>query len=74
MGVEAEGLSQAEHVNYQADNWARALEDKDTAMRIAASKGINIGDLAALASDWREWACQPGAILVTHWFFAVAFK
>jgi ubiquinone/menaquinone biosynthesis C-methylase UbiE len=74
MTVVADGLATSHSSREIGERWAATFEDEPTRARLGSAGIATTAELAAVPSAWRAWGHEPGAILVAHWFCAVAWK
>lgn len=74
MTVVAEGLATARTARDTGEYWASTFEQEPTRVRLIDA-GLTTKDaLTAVPAAWRAWGQEPGALMITHWFCAVAWK
>ena len=74
MTVVAEGLAAARTSRETGEHWAAIFEQEPTRARLGEAGLTTAAELAAVPEAWRAWGQEPGAIMVVHWFCAVAWK
>lgn len=74
MTVVADGLATARTSRESGEHWAATFEQEATRVRLAELGLATAAELAEVGAAWRAWGNEPGAILIAHWFCAVAWK
>ena len=74
MTVVAEGLTTARTARDTGEYWAATFEQEPTRVRLIDAGLTTKDELTAVPAAWRAWGQEPGALIITHWFCAVAWK
>jgi ubiquinone/menaquinone biosynthesis C-methylase UbiE len=74
MTVVADGLATSRTGRETGEHWAVTFEQESTRERLGEAGLATAAELAAVPAAWRAWGHEPGAILIVHWFCAVAWK
>jgi ubiquinone/menaquinone biosynthesis C-methylase UbiE len=74
MSVRADGLASSHSGRAVGEYWATYFEHEGNVAEIAGWGMSDRDELQQIAHAWRAWGQQWGAIWITHWFYAAAFR